>query len=96
MEDYAVVQAHAVLLLLLAFLLTAFCSYVWTSWRIRVQRIRAERPRSKFPAFTRCRELGMSAKLISSLASEWLAPLIAWLVVILAILAIVGLMFAEE
>jgi len=38
----------------------------------------------------------MSAKLISSLASEWLAPLIAWLVVILAILAIVGLMFAEE
>ena len=108
MGNYTVIQAHTVLLLLLAFLLTAICSYAWTSRRIQAQRSKAKQPRSGFPALTglykrvsakrischpfiiRC------AKSTSSLAGEWLAPLIAWIVVTMAAMAIVDFMLAEQ
>jgi hypothetical protein len=94
MEGYTVLQAHTVLLLLVSVLLTAIGFYGWRSWRIRAQPIKAEQPHSKLPAFPRRRKLGTSACRISTLATEWLAPLIAWIVVLMATLAIIGLMFA--
>jgi len=105
MENYLVIQAHTVFLFLSLILLIAICSYAWTSWRVQARRIKAERPRAGFSSFIRhwtTRAFSKEMSLIrylrsrSSLAGEWLAPLIAWVAVFMTFLAILGLLFGDN
>ena len=109
MEDYLVLREHTVLAFLLILLSIATCSYLGTFWKIQAQHVIAERTRSMFREFANLRESGIPAKGISccsllrrrrirnfSFATEWIAPLIAWVAVTTTTLAIIGLMFAEQ
>lgn len=105
MENYPVTQAHTVFLVLAVIFLTSLCSYAWTSWRIQTERIREQQSKPALSKLIgRCRN-AMSAKGInvihhmrsgSSLVGEWIAPLIAWAVVGMTVLAILGLLFGEQ
>jgi hypothetical protein len=98
------------LVFLFAFLLTAVSSYLWTSWMIRTQRINGSEPKPIATVFTRFRWIRAFVKCNfprslfqrrwetpkSCLLGEWLAPVIAWLAVMLVVMAVVGLLLGEE
>ena len=110
MEDYTIIQEQTMLFFLVAFFLTAVSSYLWTSWMIRTQHINTSEPKPIAPVFTRLRQMrafvksdfrrSLSQRSMatpkSALLGEWLAPLIAWLAVMLVSMAVVGLLLGKE
>ena len=98
------------LFLLFAFLLAIVSSYLWTSWMIRIQHINDSEPKPIVTVFTRLRRIRAVVKCNfprslfqrrwetpkSSLLGEWLAPVVAWLAVMLVSMAVVGLLLGEE
>jgi len=109
MQDYAIIQEKTMLVFLFAFLLTAVSSYLRTSWKIRTQPINASEPKPLATVFTRLGRIRAFVKCNfprslfqrrwdtpkSSLLGEWLAPVIAWLAVMLVSIAVVGLLLGE-
>jgi hypothetical protein len=109
MEDYAITQGQRMLVFLFAFLLTAVSSYPWTSWMIWTQRINGSEPKPIATVFTRLGRIRAFVKCNfprslfqrrwetpKSSLGEWLAPVIAWLAVMLVSVAVVGLLLGEE
>ena len=110
MEDYTIIQGQTMLVILFAFLLTAVSSYVRTSWKIRAQHINDSEPKPIATVITRLGRIRGYLRLDfhrlpfrrqwatpkSSLSGDWLAPVIAWLAVMLVSMAVVGLLLGEE
>lgn len=109
MEDHTIIQAQTLLVLLFAFLLTIVSSYLLTSWMRRGERLEAAEPKPVFRPLARLRQITMYLKLNfhrafqqqwatpkSSFLRDWLAPVIAWLAVLLMSIALVGLLLGEE
>lgn len=110
MEEYTIIQGQTMLVLLFAFLLTIISSYLLTSWMIRAEHIEAAERKPVLKRLARLRQIRSDltldfhrvplwrrcAKAKSLLSGEWLAPLIAWLAVLLIGMAVVGLLLGEE
>ena len=109
MKDYTVIQGQTMLVFLVAFLVIIVSSYLWTSWLIRAEQIEAAERKPVLKPLARLRQIKRDLKLSfhrlsfrrrlarsCCLSGEWLAPLIAWLAVMLISMAIVGLLLGEE
>jgi len=110
MEEYTIIQGQTMLVLLFAFLVTIISSYLLTSWMIRMKHLDAAERKPVSRPLARLRQMRRVLKLDSLrlpfwgrwetlkpfLSGEWLAPLIAWLAVLLIGLAIAGLLLGEE
>ena len=110
MEDYTVIQGQTMLVVWFAFLVTIVSSYLWTSWVIQTKHIEAAKPKLVLRPLARLRQIKRDLKLNfrrllfrrrwatpnSSQLGEWLAPLVAWLAVLLISTALVGLLLGEE
>ena len=110
MKDYTVIQGQTMLVFLFAFLAIIVSSYLWTSWLMRTEQIEAADRKPVLKPLARLRQLRRHLKLDShrfrfwrrwatpnsSQVGEWLAPLVAWLAVLLISTALVGLLLGEE
>jgi len=101
MEDYTIIQGQTMLVILFAFLLTAISFYLWTSWKAQTGSVKAPHPKPVFFGLQRVHPTEMALKrgflriqsrvlrVVPKNIGEWVAPLVACLVVLMVSSAIV-------
>jgi hypothetical protein len=110
MEDYSIVPWQTMLEFMFAFVLVAISSYAYMGWVTGPHRLNPADQKLVFARLRTVRHMGMSTRVSPSVlpprsqgatskswfVGEWLAPLIAWLVVTGTGLAIVSFLLGEN